>query len=202
MEHSEQDEEAKYRRRAGYPRFGSFVTIAVAILLLFGAASRMGKTSMGNIFSAMDVIAENRVNRGRNEAIADTLIQIGPTTVSALSPYPPVARVDIDDSAPPPSRGSVDPGYLTNQYTDTNDTPRDNRNDDGDRSNGIDFTFQTQPSAPAEKRPGSYVVADGDNWVKIAKRVLGDGKRWQELQHANPSARDGLKVGMKLTVPN
>lgn len=50
--------------------------------------------------------------------------------------------------------------------------------------------------------PRVYTVAEGDSWVIIAKRTLGDGSRWKELIEANPDAREGLVVGSRLIIPN
>lgn len=61
---------------------------------------------------------------------------------------------------------------------------------------------RTNSAAGRGRSPRVYTVAEGDSWVIIAKRTLGDGSRWKELIEANPEARDGLVVGSRLIIPN
>ena len=63
---------------------------------------------------------------------------------------------------------------------------------------------KSAPEAAPEATPEIYVVQPGDSLSKIAKEVLGDMSRWQEIFEAN---KDQIKdpnliqVGQKLIIP-
>lgn len=59
----------------------------------------------------------------------------------------------------------------------------------------------TSTPAPGEK---TYVVVDGDNFTKVAKKLYGDGGLWKKLAEANSDRvkGDSLRVGMKLRAPS
>ncbi len=204
----------KSRARARQPRLGSFVTIAVAVLMLFGAASRMGKMPETAALFGIDRQAENRIRQ--EEERLRTAITIGAVPVPAADLRPHAGALPIDTAVLPPAREEVDPEIARGHA-------------DGERRSSVslavpeDFWRRDGASAaptetvpPAVRppvagqtahQPGpanateSYVVANGDTWVKIAKRTLGDPKRWEEIKHANPAAADGLRVGMRLVIP-
>lgn len=61
-------------------------------------------------------------------------------------------------------------------------------------------------AAPVAAQPGerAYVVVDGDNFTKVAKKLYGDGGLWKKLAEANSDRvkGDALRVGVKLRVPS
>lgn len=66
--------------------------------------------------------------------------------------------------------------------------------------------MQTQePPRPVEKEtPKTYTLVSGDSLWKVAKKVLGDGSRWKEIQILNniTDAQLGkLPIGMVLRLP-
>lgn len=64
---------------------------------------------------------------------------------------------------------------------------------------------QTEPThtgTPGTARPGSYKIAPGDTFSKIAKTQLGDASRWREIQALNPNVDVRmLRVGMEIKLP-
>ncbi len=204
-----EDGREKPARRSG-PRFGPFVTIAAAILMLFGAVSRLGKTSEAGLWPNFDSLAANYIGSQRQPAAASNA---GTTTVT-LGTLPqsrpagnnePTRGMRLDMRAMPPPRGDFDleeysrreaslPMALSipGQQPLETDTPAvaDNRR--------FDPVPEARPSTPTERAAATYTVREGDNWVKIGRAT---GKRWQDIQTANPESRNGLRVGMKLMVP-
>lgn len=209
----EDDDDIRDTRRSGrggLPRFGSFVTIAAAMLLLFGAASNVGKVSEFNGLFNIDGAQEKRLQGERlQDERLKTIITLGavpvpveqlrqnngslPLDYDVLPPRrsetglegerdnplrPSVSMLTQQDSPPTTRRSPVRPGYAGNDNYGDPDTPlrMDNQN-------------------------RTYVVASGDTWVKIAKITLGDASRWRDLVNANPSAKEGLRVGMRLAIP-
>lgn len=56
---------------------------------------------------------------------------------------------------------------------------------------------------PVEPQADRYVVQSGDTLYGVAKRRLGDGTRWREIEVANPGVSPrGLKVGQTLIIPD
>ncbi|MCD8350137.1 MAG: LysM peptidoglycan-binding domain-containing protein [Planctomycetaceae bacterium] len=208
-EDREEDVREKPARRSG-PRFGPFVTIAAAILMLFGAVSRLGKTSEAGLWPNFDSLAANYIGSQRPSGTASnagtTTVTLG--TLPASQPAgnnEPVRGMRLDMRAMPPPRGDFDledysrrevsmPVSLSipGQQPLENNTPAvgDNRR--------FDPAPEARPSTATERAATTYTVREGDNWVKIGKVT---GKRWQDIQTANPESRTGLRVGMKLTLP-
>jgi len=64
-----------------------------------------------------------------------------------------------------------------------------------------------KPASPATSAPlpgeKTYVVVDGDNFTKVARKLYGDGNLWKKLADANSDRVKGdvLRVGMKLRAP-
>lgn len=202
------------RPRQAAPRLGSFVTIAVALLMLFGAASSIGKVPETAAIFGIDKGAEERITQELNRIRA--AMTIGGVPVSASELNPPTGSLPVNPSAMPPPRPPVDPDTARIQSQQSRhlvsmpmqDPMPAPPSDPGVRP--IAAPSQNLPSsgshtAPAtnadSQRPDTYVVANGDTWVKIAKRIYGDANRWRDIQDANPSARGGLEVGMKLRIP-
>lgn len=66
--------------------------------------------------------------------------------------------------------------------------------------------IQKAPPKRLDERvpPKTYTLAAGDNLWKVAKKVLGDGSRWREIQQLNRIPDSQLKklpVGMVLKLP-
>ena len=63
------------------------------------------------------------------------------------------------------------------------------------------------PTTPANKAAtgrATYVVESGDTLVKIARKVLGDGKRWREIYELNKDkleSPDVVQAGWELKLP-
>lgn len=197
------EEEEYVEPRRGLPRFGPFVTIAVAILMLFGAASRIGKDNESIRWIDSDYIASNKLeeeHRRKQDAVAATLITLGTAPVPNGHTQPsnraplinrstPPSRVDAPshrNSVRPPAAGSANGGVRP-------------PNDDGSSWNNQGLRPSDSPETGSRTRPGEmYVVAAGDNWMKIGKRF---GKPWRDIENANPQSKAGLRVGMRLTIP-
>jgi nucleoid-associated protein YgaU len=67
-------------------------------------------------------------------------------------------------------------------------------------------TIPTAAAAPVEQPQAAqsvYVVVEGDNLWKIAKKQLGNGARYKEILSLNPNITKDkpLLVGEKLTIP-
>ena len=211
MDEEANDQESRVEdvrpRRGGYPRFGSFVTIAIALLMLFGAASRFGKVPETAALFGIDMHADRRVRD--EEARIQAALSIGarpmpmedlrpqsgrlPITPNATMPPLPRGGVDLDGRNRPSSQGG---GRSQMSLTIPSDLWSE------DSSQGRDVPQPQQQVQPPVHQQEVYVVTNGDTLAKIALRTLGDGKRWQEILGANPNAKEGLKVGMKLVIPN
>ncbi len=226
MSHStemEDDEDRPTPRRAGSrrhsPRFGPLLTIAVAILTLFGAASRFGKPRPeGGLFS-LDLSASTRLEQDRirsEEERLRTIVTLGavPTTVDSLRPAGFVPQ--LDPNPIPPERGEFALDLRPNPQGSADGAPADRDEapllsaplslpvpgsgeiaDNYDRSARFDPAPEASPDN-GRQQPKTYTVQSGDNWVKVAQKT---GKRWQDVQKANPASAGGLRVGMKLVIP-
>ena len=197
----------KSRVRARPPRFGSFVTIAAAVLMLFGTISRLGKPAeIGSLFG-LDRQAENRIRQ--EEERLRTAIVLGGLPVPATGLRPRAGEVPIEYGVLPPVREEIDPETVRRHYDSEHHAtvslavPEDFFRSGDDSS----FPVETAPASipvPAGTRVNTseyYVVVVGDTWAKIAVRTLGDIKRWEEIRRANPVADAGLRVGMRLVIP-
>lgn len=210
-----QEDEVEERRdsaRRPGPRFGPLITIAAAILMLFGAASRMGKTSEAGLWPNFDSLAANYVGKSRPasgsaESAGTTVVTLGTLPPASQSSQMPQQRgMRLDMRGMPPPRGDFDLDAYQQPQSDQRafpplSVPGQQTENDAVR-NGDARRFDPAPEAkqltPEEKKTSTYTVAAGDNWVKIGKVT---GKRWQDIQNANPESRNGLRVGMKLVVP-
>lgn len=198
---------ARQSRRAA-PRLGAFVTIAAALLLLFGAASRVGKVEETLSLFGVDRMAEERIRQ--EEERLRTALMIGSVPVSRDETSPPSGSVKLDPNAQPPTRGNFD---IERGRGDSGSEPAG----EGMLSLSIphnygsddDVSPMVSPSMPVpNQRPDSpaaqqkmYRVKNGDTWVKVAKHNLGDANRWREIFDLNPAAQSGLRVGMDLAIP-
>lgn len=203
------------RKRSAQPRLGSFVTIAVAILLLFGAASRMGKMpEAGGLFN-IDFFADRQAQYEQNRIRQDeerlrTFLTIGAVPVQQPASDAGQVAMALDQNPETPYRGEFDideqrrrnRAVVSMPLPDTRGDGEDARPPSGEAVPRT-TTHNPAPEAVSSPRGGAegYVVATGDTWVKIAKNTLGDSKRWQDIQKANPEAQNGLRVGMRLVIP-
>ena len=62
------------------------------------------------------------------------------------------------------------------------------------------------PAAPPPKQATTYTVVSGDTLWAIAKKHLGEGKRWPEIYDQNKAVigdnPDRIKPGQVLTIPD
>ncbi|MCC8190126.1 MAG: LysM peptidoglycan-binding domain-containing protein [Planctomycetes bacterium] len=203
-----QEDHREVRRARGYPRFGSFFTIAVAILMLFGAASRIGKAPEIPVLFGIDQAEEQRLQRYDRQRTAIILGTVpgerslrpgvGDSLRSANAVLPPI-RLDADGygGGLRPGISALGPAGLPGYETD-----------DGVADAGGGGSIRAAGASGADAGTGgrvsdggTYTVAAGDTWARIAKRFLGDASRWREIENANPQSRTGLKVGMRLVIP-
>ncbi len=208
----------KPQSRLGMPRLGAFVTIAASLLLLFGAASRIGKVPETAALFGIDNQAENRIRQ--EEERQRTALMIGSIPVRrGEGSQTNITSVTLDPDAMPPTRGNFDIDSLRRpngvdsgrDATLTLSIPQQTAplQEGADTitggpnmtSHGFDAGQPGQHGDLAQSRPKTYKVKNGDTWVKVAKNTLGDANRWREIMTANPSAQSGLRVGMELTVP-
>ena len=55
---------------------------------------------------------------------------------------------------------------------------------------------------PVEAGPRKHVIVKGDTLYSLAKRYLGHGKRWKDIQAANPGLDPRkLRVGQEIVIP-
>ncbi len=70
-------------------------------------------------------------------------------------------------------------------------------------SQPAELAIAPTPAVPPGRKP--YVVRDGDSFYTIAKRVLDDGKRWEEIYEMNKAlvknSPKRLRPGMTILVP-
>lgn len=204
-------------RRSG-PRFGPLLTIAVAILTLFGAVSRLGKPQpLGDgLLATLDLSAKASLEGDRlrsEEERLRTIVSIGAVASASDAPRhsPPAARLDAH--ALPPPRGDFD----LEEYLRGGDSARPVSGGAAPARSPARVTLSIAGEAPGNsdhpprfdpapeavpdavtKVPQTYTVQPGDTWVKVAEKT---GKRWQDVRKANPSSASGLRVGMKLVIP-
>lgn len=190
------------------PRFGAFVTIAVSLLLLFGAASRVGKTPETLALFGIDNQAENRIKQ--EEERLRTALMIGSVPVRRDDVTPTSGSVHLDPDAMPPTRGDFDPETILSANSNNNNNNSDSNS--GQLMLAIphaneSLSAMASPTLPENREPQAtpkknYRVKEGDTWVKVSRNTLGDPNRWREILAANPAASNGLRVGMDLTIPN
>ena len=210
--HSDPNSQPKRQSRRGAPRLGAFVTIAASLLLLFGAASRIGKVQETVALFGIDRQAEARINQEEERLL--TALMIGSSPVHRENIIPHTNVVGLDPNALPPPRSGLGEGGVVLSIPTQHNDPEGSENQ---RSNaagmppppGSGSQSIERPTgavaAPAGGQPAtqakSYRVQEGDTWVKVSRRTLGSPDRWREIQSANPASQDGLRVGMDLVIP-
>lgn len=193
--------------RSGAPRFGSLFTIAVALLLLFGAISNYGRLQQSVAFlGGLDSLAETRIRS--EESRLKTAITIGARPVEPQKLHPVHGTLPINPDAMPRQRPDVDPEHVRRPAAKHAPAPSASAvvsiadlvgSSDEEFVPVMEQTPAPRPAAPA--RPATVTVDASDTWFKIAQRTLGDGKRWQEIMNINPAAKNGLRPGMTLAIP-
>ncbi len=75
-----------------------------------------------------------------------------------------------------------------------------------DQAETVETTGETEPERQGEPaKTGSYTVVNGDSLWKIAKQLLGDGNRWQEIYNLNRdkvSNPNLIHPGQVLAIPS
>ncbi|MCD7908579.1 MAG: LysM peptidoglycan-binding domain-containing protein [Clostridium sp.] len=75
-----------------------------------------------------------------------------------------------------------------------------------DQAETVETTGETEPERQGEPaKNGSYTVVNGDSLWKIAKQLLGDGNRWQEIYNLNRdkvSNPNLIHPGQVLAIPS
>lgn len=213
IDDDEEDYQEERRERRSPPRFGPFVTIAVAILMLFGAASRFGKTGDNGLWPNFDHLAANYIGGG-SQSQAQMQPAAGTTilTLGTEPPRQPSRGMALNMRATPPPRGDFDlDRYKPQSQTGgaglrppqlslpiPGQSEMENNVPGAPGMSHFDPAPEARPLAPEQRNASHYTVTAGDNWVKIGKAT---GKRWQDIQKANPESQAGLRVGMKLVLP-
>lgn len=102
----------------------------------------------------------------------------------------------IDGSALPAAQGNASPGNSAGaQSTATPAMPP---------LVNVPRTAPASPASAQRPKPRTYTVQFGDNLVDIARKLYGDGRRYQDLFEANRNqlrTPTDLKAGMVLAVP-
>ena len=180
----------------------------------------MGKVEETAALFGIDRQAESSISKQEADRLR-ALVTLGAVPLAPEETQTQRGRMPISAVVMPPQRGEVDLDSVLGQSGNEGGrrpmslaVPTDQWNGGTDVSRPLsveelarggevrsDAAPVHQAVAPVSARSNGYVVAPGDTWVKIAKRTLGDGKRWQELLKANPNAKNGLEVGMRLVVP-
>jgi nucleoid-associated protein YgaU len=114
-------------------------------------------------------------------------------TVMALASLGCKKKESTMTAAPPP------PGYSAGYDTPP---PADVQFSDPAPAPGSGLAPVPMTNAPAAMGGGSYVIQKGDTLWSIAKRTYGDGKRWADIQAANPGLDPKkLPVGQQIVLP-
>lgn len=205
--------DARPARGRAAPRLGAFVTIAASLLLLFGAASRVGKVPETIALFGIDNQAESRLRQDQERE--RTALVLGNLSQSRPDGRPAQGSVRLDPNPTPPARG-LDASALQTPSGSGNGVdsilslsiPQQVDQDGvgqntGDYPTNLGAADRPEPTREDQtnRAARSYKVKKGDTWARIAKENLGDANRWRELMKANPKIKDGLLVGMELVIP-
>lgn len=203
-EDEDEEDEAPVSRRSA-PRFGPFVTIAAAILILFGAASQVGRPTLsgGLLPISIPMAVENEdIGGNRTDEVNGAIVSLGARRVpeSSLTPSRQQVRLDNQPVQPPRTIVNLAPEYGFQEPRNDLRPPQPTLMGNTQPGGNEPSRFDPAPEAAMQPRmPGTtYVVAAGDNWKKVEKQT---GKRWQDIQKANPESKSGLRVGMRLVIP-
>ncbi|MDR2391995.1 MAG: LysM peptidoglycan-binding domain-containing protein [Planctomycetota bacterium] len=206
MENIDNNEE-EYRRSRRENRRGSgySATVAAAVLVFFGAMSRLGKTPELPTFLELDNQAKRRIQLEEERLRAVQVI--GPAFPENDAIAGPAGGREQPVGLPP-FRDGLDseslPLSAAQRRLDNVSEPPEDVLDVSRAESGDGRQTPVRPAAADQSetgRPSRYQVTRGDTWAKIAQRFLGDQNRWREIMDANPAARNGLKIGMLLILP-
>ncbi len=170
------------------PRLGAFLTLTVALLLVFGGISRVGQ--LREIGTRLSAPQEDRIASARRKLREErerAILVIGSgslgggfeRTRAPDSPVPVSAPTERDEAPaerapapPPPAPGGTPP--------------------------------PAPAPAPHERVPTDeqYTVRARDTLYEIAERFYGDGTLWPLIRQANPGIDPNrLRIGTPLRIP-
>jgi nucleoid-associated protein YgaU len=95
---------------------------------------------------------------------------------------------DLDSLSPPPAAAD-EPGEEGRFAAEPREQPL------------IRVVEPVEPAPPAEPKRRMHVVQPGDTYFSLAKRYLGDGRRWREIQDLNGYPPSRIPVGAELEIP-
>lgn len=174
------------------PRFGTFLTMVVGVLLVFGFLSQAQQ-----VYEAVYVEeAPSRERPSLSEQRQRELIVIGarPPESAAASQQPLTPARGLVGGAPlhtaPAPTGS---GHLPNlQHDPLPPAP------------AVEPSPFRAPPPPPPPGPRYYTVRQqGETLYGIAKTIYGDGNQWRAIREANPSLENPNRIfpGMRLVIP-
>ena len=183
--------------REAMPRFGSFITMMVGLLLFFGLLSRIHQVP-GPVLSASRKAASTKQVRSVADEMNRTAVVFGnkhgeqeslPEGSGVLEKTlreTPLEHLNDADPAPVPSIQPAPPQVPVPTTPRTSPGPQRSRPE----------RVLPQPSRKY------YAVRSGDTLWQIAKSVYGNGRLYHIIRRANPGITPSyMPVGYRLVIP-